>query len=201
MNREIGEYDIRVVLEPEVSWVDIVPVVEELQNRSGGLSIRVERAGMRPSAGGPGYDIVPIAATFFFGALVAEAVRDVVYPFLKDRLRTIYEKVSRAERAIELKPLGVAFAEGELTVTYRFPHGLSDTEFASALQSIPVHFVQAKGITTSTLGDEGMGCPYLPGKGALVYDFDADSGNWMLNEEACAFLTWAGRRAKEGSEA
>ena len=173
MNREIGEYDILVVLEPEVSWLDIAPFVEELQNRSGGLSIRVERAGMRPGAGGPGFDIVPIGLTLFFGPLVAELVKDVVYPFLKDKLRTIYVKVCKAERAIELKPFALGLRSGKLMATYRFPGGLSDAQFADALGSTLDHFALLQAAR----------------EGTVLLDYKPDSGSWEINEEGSAFLT------------
>lgn len=172
MYPEVRDYEVVVSLEPEVSWLDVVPIADELQER-GVYIVRVERAGMRVGAGGPGFDIVPIGATFFFGALMAEVVRDVVYPFLKEKLRAIYDKVSRAERAMELKPLAVGLKEAQLTATYRFPPGLSDTEFGSALGSVLTHFATIRGSR----------------HGIVLLDFDSALGNWEINEEGSQFLT------------
>jgi hypothetical protein len=174
-----SDYEVTVRLEPEASWTDIAPVLDALQEHSDFVRraalIRADRSCFRPGAGGPGMDVWTIGVTLVFGALVTELVRDVVYPVLKERLLALYRKVCSAPRAMELKPLGLELNDSGLSAVYRFPPGLSDADFASALGSIVPHFATLRAVR----------------KGVVVLDFNASTGTWDVSEEASAFLTSA----------
>ena len=173
MTYNIADHQVTIRLEPEASWTDIAPILDGLQTHSGALVV-AERNPMRPGAGGPGMDVWTIGVTLVFGALVGELVRDVVYPALKDALLALYRKVCAAPRAMELKPLGLELNDFGLSAIYRFPSGLSDAGFASALGSIVPHFATLRAVR----------------KGVVVLDFNASTGAWDVSEEATEFLTW-----------
>ncbi len=196
MYTEAAEYEVVIQLQQELTWADIAPVVDELQNR-GVIQARVERWNMRVAAGGPGYDIVPIGVILFFGALMQEVVRDVVYPYLKDKLLALYRKVCASERAVELKPLAIALREGELKALYRFPAGLGDAEFASALGEVVSHFETTKGMTTMIMVGADEIRTFEADKGVVVFDFNSASGIWELREDASAFMTFIDQRASQ----
>ena len=118
-------------------------------------------------------DVWTIGVTLVFGALVGELVRDVVYPTLKDKLLGLYRKVCSAPRAIELKPLGLELKDVGLRAIYRFPSGLSDGEFATALGSVVPHFATVRGTR----------------EGVVVLDFNASTRAWDISEEASQFFT------------
>jgi len=176
-----SDYEVAVRLEPEATWTDVAPILDELQEHTEFLQraavIRVDRNCIRIAAGGPGMDVWTIGVTLVFGAFLTELVRDVVYPFLKDRLLALYRKVCSAPRAMELKPLGLQLNDSGLSALYRFPPGLSDADFASALGSVVPHFATLRATRT----------------GVVVLDFNASTGMWDVSEQASAFLTSAGR--------
>jgi hypothetical protein len=177
MNWNISDYEVVVKLEPEASWSDIAPTLDALQQHAGGKAafVRAERSSFRPGAGGPGMDVWTIGVTLVFGALVGELVRDVVYPTLKDKLLGLYRKVCSAPRAMELKPLALELKDVGLRAVYRFPSGLSDGEFATALGSVVPHFATVRGTR----------------EGVVVLDFNASTGAWDISEDASQFLTWS----------
>jgi hypothetical protein len=186
MTYNIVDHQVTVRLEPEASWTDIAPILDGLQTheefmRRGALVV-AERNSMRPGAGGPGMDVWTIGVTLVFGALVGELVRDVVYPVLKDALLSLYKKVCSAPRAMELKPLGLELKDFGLSAIYRFPSGLSDADFASALGSIVPHFATLRAVR----------------KGVVVLDFNASTGDWDVSEVATEFLTWH-RQARDSA--
>ena len=181
-----GDLDVTISLEHEVAWQDIAPTLDDLQEptRNGAAFVRVERWNMRPGAGGPGLDILPIAITIVFGPLVAELVKDVVYPKLKERLRELYRGIAGTPRAMEIRPLGLTLREDEIEATYRFPYGLSDADFSSALATIPSHFPMLRAERS----------------GVVLLEYDAISHSWKVLEDATQFLTENAARRKETSE-
>jgi hypothetical protein len=108
-----------------------------------------------------------------FGPLVAELVKDVIYPKLKERLLGLYRTIGGTPRAMEIRPLGLTLKEIEIEATYRFPYGLSDSDFAAALATIPSHF------------------PILRAErsGVVLLEYDAASHSWKVLEDASLFLT------------
>lgn len=174
-----SDYEVTVKLEPEASWTDIAPILDALQEHREFVRraafVRADRSCFRPGAGGPGMDVWTIGVTLIFGALVTEVVRDVVYPVLKDRLLALYRKVCSAPRAMELKPLGLELNDFGLGAVYRFPSGLSDADFASALGSVVPHFATLRAVR----------------KGVVVLDFNASTGTWDVSEQATEFFTMA----------
>jgi hypothetical protein len=177
MSSMIGELEIQI--EEEVTWDDVAPLARDLQDGGHAVFVSVRRGVGRPSAGGPGYDIVPILILFVvtttFTSLVHEAVRDVLYPFLKEKLYALYSRLPGMTRAGPVKPLAITMEDGNLEALYRFPEGLTQELFEKAFRTIPEHF--------EALRDRGSA--------VVMLDYDTDPGTWVENTEAGEFLTWA----------
>jgi len=180
--------DVHIELEQEVRWDEVGPLVQDLQDNlfPDFLSVSVRRRGFRVAAGGPGFDIGPILITIILTTtvvtVVQEAVRDVIYPFLKDKLYALYSKLPGVTATGAVKPLALAMKHEELEATYRFSEGLEKEQFGIALRSIPDHF--------ETIAQRGSA--------VVMLDYDAASGTWVENKDAGEFLTWTRQRREEG---
>jgi hypothetical protein len=177
--------DLLIELEPEVHWDDVAPLAQDLQDNERAGFVSVRRAPSRPGVGGPGFDIVPILITIVLTttltSLVQETVRDVIYPFLKDRLYTLYSKLPGVTATGTVKPLGLTLKHSELEAHYRFSEGLDKMQLDRALRAVPDHFETIAG----------------RGNAVVMLDYDARSGTWVENREAGEFLTWSRQRQDE----
>ena len=184
-----GGRDLVIRLEHDVSWSDVAPLLDELQapDNQAAVFIRVERVSTRVAAGGPGLGIMPVAVAITLGPLIAEFVKDVVYPKLKDRVLALYRLVAEKPRAMEVAPISIDFYTDDLSAIYRFPYGLNEGQFDRALSTVPVHYASIKSTR----------------RGVALYEFDASSDAWTELEEASKFLNstrashGVGRRSRE----
>ena len=177
------DHEILVTLRPEANWVDVAPVLDDLQDYQ--VVVRAEKTTL--PVGGPGpvdLDLFPAAVTFLFGnlvgALVSKAVGDILYPALKDKLRDVYRAVSRRlggkRGTAAARPLELGLQVSGLRAIYRFPEGLTDGQFASALGSVASHFAAISGRRS----------------GVVVLDFNPSTGNWDVREPESQYLSQLG---------
>jgi hypothetical protein len=171
----------RIRVEHEVSWRDLGPLLDDLQQESGFGGLTVERWGFRPAAGGPGFDIVPILFSVAVTALVVEAVRDVIYPKFKKVIYGIYEKLPGVTPTGKVYPFGISVSWRGLESEYRVPAELSDVAFGEAVTSIPAHFATIRGRGAVT----------------VVLTYDPSTKNWIENVEASEFRTWNRTKLEE----
>ena len=156
----------------------MAPLLDELQTVPGLESLTVERWAFRTGAGGPGFDIVPVLFYLTVSALIVEAVRDVIYPKLKDKLYGIYQRLPGVTPTGKVYPMGVTVVDGELEAQYRLPEGLSDVAFGEALTSLPTHFA-------SLPRGERL---------SLVFTYEPGVKTWVENVDASNFRTWNAKR-------
>ena len=182
MSSMIGELELDI--EPEVRWDDVLPLAQALQDEQKAFFVSVRRNGGRVAAGGPGYDIIPILmliiVTTTVTSLVQESVRDVLYPFLKEKLYALYSKLPGMTPTGVVKPLAITMKDGDLEVLYRFSKGLEQRQFDKAFRTIPEHF--------ETLRERR--------NAVVMLDFDPHSDAWVENTDAGEFLTWARHRSE-----
>lgn len=172
-----ASHELTIILEREVLWVHIAPLLDQLQEDPQLLTAEVRRETFRIAAGGPGFDIVPTLLLVAASALIIEAVRDL-YPKIKETLYSVYSRLPGITSTGKVYPVAIRIVEPSLEALYRIPEGLSQSAFAQALNTIPTHFAGLKGRDDAS----------------LVFTYAVESGGWVENVEASEFETWIRRR-------